>query len=603
MNSKHSKKKYRVLIIFCILFFIQHSFFVTTIAAQNNSILTTYLEVNKSKPVLNAAGDYEQFYQDATAYLKTIEFVIATIKEPSAKKMFYGLEVGFYEQMIDICATLYKSTSDEKYFNQAFLLTEKHRNLLISNTLGFNENGFSDSLKTIEGNYLSRISELEDSLGFEKKQLQFDENRINELELKRDELQEVYEDFLDKNRTENSTKESFNDNVIEILQKERLAKGTNFVTYFYGQNAIFVFVINKSKKDNDKHFFKLTTTKTPQEIEAMIYAVSDNLHSIKEKQAIRDLHDLYKILVEPIEEKLDGNVLQIVADGALSALPFDALLTKFPKDWDYNYQKLSYLVYKYQITFQHSAKIYVNENQDLEKVTNPQLLMIAPSFENVTIDGKKLNNLEQSSAFIKHLQKNWDGNYLENKAASLQNLHQYSNQYQIIHFATHTLVNDETPLDSKIILSKVSKPLLLKDLYRMNLAMDLAVLGSCRTGSGKYQVGIGRVGMAYGFHLAGVPSLVYSLWEVDESATNQLLLLFYANLKAGLSKDSALHQAKIQYLQISNEITADPYYWAGFVLQGETRGFQTNNQNKSWLLIILALLVSGLLIIGFKRRR
>ena len=93
-------------------------------------------------------------------------------------------------------------------------------------------------------------------------------------------------------------------------------------------------------------------------------------------------------------------------------------------------------------------------------------------------------------------------------------------------------------------------------------------------------------------------SLVYSLWEVDETATNRLLLAFYDNLKKDLPKDEALHQAKINYLKNANEVTADPYYWAGFVLQGETNGFMFENEKK-----IPQVFTQGTSVTNFRQSR
>ena len=106
--------------------------------------------------------------------------------------------------------------------------------------------------------------------------------------------------------------------------------------------------------------------------------------------------------------------------------------------------------------------------------------------------------------------------------------------------------------------------------------------------------------MSYGFQLAGVPSLVYSLWEVDETATNTLLLLFYTNLKASLSKDEALHKAKIQYLRQATEVTADPYYWAGFAFQGDTMNFAFDKK-MTWIWWLFAMF--SIVTIGYIFRK
>jgi CHAT domain-containing protein len=67
---------------------------------------------------------------------------------------------------------------------------------------------------------------------------------------------------------------------------------------------------------------------------------------------------------------------------------------------------------------------------------------------------------------------------------------------------------------------------------------------------------------------AGAPSLVVSLWNVDDKATARLMTYFYGGmLKENLSPAAALRAAQLK-MQGHKPWTA-PYYWAGFALQGE----------------------------------
>ncbi len=567
-------------------------------AIKNQSFLEAYTYASQAKPILSPTTDLFESYQNTTDYLAIIEQITALIINPSGKQIFYQLEFDAYEQMIEICEILHRTTKRETYFQQAYELNEKHRNLLMFNTLGFGINTFSDSLKNVEGNYLSRVSALEDRLKWEKKQPITNQKRIDELEQERDNWQEKYSNFLKKNNKNNISTALADCVDLTTLQQNVLHQNEVFVSYFFGKKSIFVFVIHSDKK----YFFKLKTKKKPSEISALIEEVLVNLHSPNEAKAVRELHELYLLVFQAIENRLNGKkILQIVADNALSKLPFDALLSDMPKNWDYNYQKLPYLIRQYEINYQHSATIFAHQRQIAQPLKNPKILLLAPDFKGVMMNGKPLNELKKSTFLIQALQKKWDGVFLEKEKASFQNFKKYTTDCQIIHLATHTFVDNEMPLNTQIKFSKKSKPLIVSDLYKMNLSSNLAILGSCQTGAGTYQVGIGRVGLSYGFHLAGVPSLVYSLWEVDETATNDLLLLFYDGLHQGLNKGTALHQAKIKYLKQSNEITADPYYWAGFVLQGDTQNFEKSKYDWRWILGISTLTLFALILLKYRR--
>ncbi|WP_235526522.1 CHAT domain-containing protein [Nostoc piscinale] len=150
-------------------------------------------------------------------------------------------------------------------------------------------------------------------------------------------------------------------------------------------------------------------------------------------------------------------------------------------------------------------------------------------------------------------------------------------QYQIIHFATHGILNSQNPELSGVVLSLFDsngKPqngfLRLHDIFNLNLPAELVVLSACQTGLGEEVKGEGLVGLTRGFMYAGSPRVVVSLWSVDDEATSELMKLFYGNmLRKNLKPAAALRAAQIEMSR--NQNYAAPYYWAAFTLQGEWR--------------------------------
>jgi CHAT domain-containing protein len=108
----------------------------------------------------------------------------------------------------------------------------------------------------------------------------------------------------------------------------------------------------------------------------------------------------------------------------------------------------------------------------------------------------------------------------------------------------------------------------LDEVYNLKLPAELVVLSACQTGLGKDIRGEGLVGLTRGFMYAGAARVVASLWQVDDSATAQLMKRFYAKmLVEGLRPAAALREAQVEMLK-QNRWQA-PFYWAGFVIQGE----------------------------------
>jgi CHAT domain-containing protein len=100
--------------------------------------------------------------------------------------------------------------------------------------------------------------------------------------------------------------------------------------------------------------------------------------------------------------------------------------------------------------------------------------------------------------------------------------------------------------------------------------VDLVVLSACQTALGREIRGEGLVGLTRGFMYAGARSVVASLWQVDDESTAELMKRFYqAMLKDGGRPAEALRTAQLEMSRSPR--WSPPFYWAGFVLQGEWR--------------------------------
>ena len=149
--------------------------------------------------------------------------------------------------------------------------------------------------------------------------------------------------------------------------------------------------------------------------------------------------------------------------------------------------------------------------------------------------------------------------------------------HRIVHFATHGVVNSDRPSMSALILSLVDERgarqngyLRLHDIYNLRLDADLVVLSACQTALGKEIKGEGLVGLTRAFFYAGAPRVVASLWQVNDLATAELMKKFYRGLlQQRLRPAAALRAAQLEMSR--DPRWKAPYFWAGFVLQGEWR--------------------------------
>ncbi|EKU96632.1 hypothetical protein Lepto7375DRAFT_0099 [Leptolyngbya sp. PCC 7375] len=149
------------------------------------------------------------------------------------------------------------------------------------------------------------------------------------------------------------------------------------------------------------------------------------------------------------------------------------------------------------------------------------------------------------------------------------------NQYRIVHFATHGILNTELPELSGVVLSMVDKNgspingfLSLNKIFNLNLSADLVVTSACQTGLGKEVRGEGLIGLTRGFMYAGSPRLLVSLWKVDDYVTAEMMTRFYRlMLDEKLPPVAALKEMQLEMIRETE--WKSPYYWAAFALQGE----------------------------------
>lgn len=351
---------------------------------------------------------------------------------------------------------------------------------------------------------------------------------------------------------------------------------------------------------------------------------------------------LSKLLLGPLAGRLNTPRLLIVADGALQYIPFQILL-----DPDSH----ASLISQHEIVNQPSAStlaVLLSEITARKPATNAIAVFADPVFEasDPRLNRNAPNALDQSSSELFAVRRALrdagvtpDGlqvprllasgreadeiTALAPQSMSLKAVGFAANRdrvfsselanYRIVHIATHGIINNERPELSGIVLSLFDEQgnprngfLRLRDIYNLKLPADLVVLSACSTALGKDVKGEGLIGLTRGFMHAGAAGVVASLWKVDDDATAELMKHFYTALfKKGLPPAAALRYAQLELAKYPR--WQSPYYWAGFVIQGqyEQKGQFTQASLSKTQIAVFAVLGSSLLIafILFLQRR
>jgi CHAT domain-containing protein/Tfp pilus assembly protein PilF len=327
--------------------------------------------------------------------------------------------------------------------------------------------------------------------------------------------------------------------------------------------------------------------------------------------------ELSNMVLGPVARQLQFKRLLIVSDGALQYIPFAVL----PAPGKLGSKQSVPLVAEHEIVNLPSASVLavLRQQESERKQASKEIAVLAdPVFETkderVNIpaavpqskanrvgakqssDASEESDLDRSAkqlgisgfsrlpftrreadAIYTVTEKNDALEALDFDASKATALSLQLKDYRIVHFATHGLLNNDHPELSGLVLSLVDRNgnqqdgfLRMLDIYNMDLNAELVVLSACQTALGKEIGEEGLIGLTRGFMYAGAPRVVASLWKVDDEATAELMKKFYEGVLRDHETPARALRGAQQWMRTQKQWQA-PYYWAGFVLQGEWR--------------------------------
>lgn len=358
----------------------------------------------------------------------------------------------------------------------------------------------------------------------------------------------------------------------------RLKKDEAMLEYLYSDSLIYLFLIRSDglsmKRIVLPSSFKIT--------------LHECLHQLK-GAGVRNFpslsQTLYSYLIAPAEPALVGIYrLIIVPDEELSLFPFETLIREdsghssesIPGSWHY-------LLKDFEIIYHFSAKAWFNDT------LNGSLLSSSNSFAGFAPGFRNMGNLPESYSSLPNslkevssisglfgLEHRDHAAFLDTSATEI-NFRSHVSGCSHIHIATHSFISDRDPMSSALVFyasNHAEGPqgmndglLHLDEIGNLRLGASLVVLSACATGKGKVTHTEGVLAFSRGFFLAGASNVVYSLWNIPDHITSNLMISFYHSYFSGKTYSVSLREVKLQ--MISNPETALPYMWAGFVLLGK----------------------------------
>lgn len=160
------------------------------------------------------------------------------------------------------------------------------------------------------------------------------------------------------------------------------------------------------------------------------------------------------------------------------------------------------------------------------------------------------------------------GTFLVQEEASERAFKERAGDFAVIHIGTHSNPDLDHPMLSSLLLSPDTVSgedgdLMGYEIAEMDLSANLVVLSSCANLVGGD--GIDPGGIIRGFLEAGVPSLIGTAWDIDDTDARSFMKIFYGELLAGASVSAALQRAKIAFMRT---VGSQPRRWGPYMLVG-----------------------------------
>lgn len=353
------------------------------------------------------------------------------------------------------------------------------------------------------------------------------------------------------------------------LTRFNLQQGTAILEYVVGKEAIDLFLLRGSANHNPvlKSF----------RIKVSVDSLRQLTNLFNRRLAIRHpdfqslSRELYKVLIEPVHADLTGiRTICIVPDDFLWNLPFQALSNDS-----------SYLLEDYAISYAPSLSVLIEMGTNFKHDLTPALAAFGnPRLTKDQQRTEQLDPLPETAAEVRSISKLFlvnKNSVLIGRQATEESFNRLAGSVSTLHFATHAFVDNRQPLYSHLLLTRTNDDratdgrLEAREVLKLNLAADLAVLSACQTANGKISPGEGILGLSWAFFVAGVRSLVASQWRVNSASTTQLMTEFYSGLRPNAdrsdqSRAQALRMASLKLMK--SHRYRHPFYWAPFRLIG-----------------------------------
>jgi CHAT domain-containing protein len=544
-----------------------------------------------------ASKDFDKAQSALEQAIKAVEDArIHTAGGGEERQYFLAEKLAVYHALIE---TFLKTGQVAK----AFEIAESTKARVMLEILSEKQARIEDAMTAAE---LSHNHQLQLRQKFLAKQIQSETNTARRVELEKQLSKTRFQYKVFRMRTYASRSglnkpKPFEPETSQYVASSLLNETTALLEFVVADDRVFLLVLTKTADGQVRihpHILPIKKEDLSNRIKdfrALIERQSDNFRGVA--------FDLYNVLFKDAQPELAGKEnLIIIPDGVLWNLPFQALQTPAQR----------YLIEESTVSYAPSlaALKLMNEKRSqlnssrlknagrpravnrgvLLAVGNPTIARQAVRSTTQTKPCERRNALQlipESEQEVNEISRLYAGEngtikLLVRTAATEENIKQHIGRYEVVHVATHGILDNNDPLDSYIVLAKRGGrssqygSLSAREMMALKLQADLVVLSACETAQGRVGEGEGVIGMTWALAAAGTPRIVASQWQVNSCSTTDMMVEFHRQLKkrvsdsdSGMGAAEALRQASLALM--NRDEYRHPFYWAGFIAVGDPR--------------------------------
>lgn len=564
---------------------IQNATDAIKLAEQLSLRNVRYLALSNLGKAYRVAGQLDlamQTFKKATEQIEGMRDAVAGLE--NERQLFFEDKVEPYHEMVDMLIAADKKDSNE----QALGIAESAKARVLLDVFSGGRidlaKVMSNREKEDETKLNQRIVDLNNEIAQQNGNGASDTSRLKSLDEQLRSARIQYETFQDSlyaahPELRRSRRQTTPATLTDI--NSLLTSTTAFLEYIVTDSKTHLLVLTKSQDSESPILRAYPIAIAANDIAKRTRDFRDMI--ISQSAFADDARQLYDVLLKPAEQQLKGKTsLCIVPDGILWDLPFQALE---PRDGHY-------LLEDYAISYAPSLNVLkeMSARKKAERASTSLLAFGNPTLPNeiaanikTTYRGENLGPLPDAEGEVNALKGIWgisSSRVLIGPSASKNVFRSEASKYNIIHLATHGILDDASPMYSRLVMARAGNDpnddglLEAREIMQLDLHADLVVLSACQTARGRLGAGEGVVGMSWAFFVAGVPTMVASQWKVDSASTARLMIDFHKRMRGegatpGRNKATALQQAAMSLMK--DPRYRHPYFWAGFVMIGENR--------------------------------